>query len=37
MWSTMPSPVRTVVIYNYSERTAHGTANLTDMQALGKH
>lgn len=37
MWSAMPSSVRSVVIYNYSERTAYGTANLTDIQELVKH
>jgi hypothetical protein len=29
MWSALPAPVRSVVIYNYADRTAHGTANLT--------
>lgn len=33
-WSAMPSPVRSVVIYNYADRTAYGTANLTDLQAM---
>lgn len=28
-WSSLPSPVRSVVIYNYADRTAYGTANLT--------
>ena len=37
MWSTMPSSVRSVVVYNYPERTAYGTANLTDIQQLVKH
>lgn len=32
-WSSLPSPVRSVVIYNYADRTAYGTANLTDQQA----
>lgn len=32
MWSSLPSPVRSVVIYNYADRTAHGTANLTQLQ-----
>ena len=32
-WSSLPSPVRSVVIYNYADRTAYGTANLIDQQA----
>ena len=32
MWTAMPEPVRSVVIYNYAEKTAHGTANLTEKQ-----
>lgn len=32
MWSSIPSPVRSVVIYNYADRTAYGTANLSDLQ-----
>lgn len=31
MWSSMPEPVRSVVIYNYADRTAHGTANLSQI------
>lgn len=31
LWSSLPSPVRSVVIYNYAERIAYGTANLTDQ------
>lgn len=33
-WSMMPEPVRSVVIYNYAERTAYGTANLADLQSV---
>jgi hypothetical protein len=33
-WSSLPSPVRSVVIYNYADRTAYGTANLTDQQGI---
>lgn len=29
MWSSLRSPIRSVVIYNYADRTAYGTANLT--------
>ncbi len=30
MWESMPKPVRSVVIYNNAEKTAYGTANLTE-------
>jgi hypothetical protein len=30
MWDAMPEPVRSVVIYNFAEKTAYGTANLTE-------
>ncbi|WP_458111773.1 DM13 domain-containing protein [Arthrobacter sp. R1-13] len=33
-WSSLPSPVRSVVIYNYADRTAYGTANLTGQQVI---
>lgn len=33
-WSMMWEPVRSVVIYNYAERTAYGTANLADLQSV---
>ena len=29
MWEAMPKPVRSVVVYNYTDRTVYGTANLT--------
>lgn len=32
MWATMPEPVRSVVIYNYADKTAYGTANLTETE-----
>jgi hypothetical protein len=31
MWATLPSPVRSVVIYNFPARVAYGTANLTEV------
>ncbi|WP_139023236.1 DM13 domain-containing protein [Arthrobacter globiformis] len=31
MWSSIRSPIRSVVIYNNAERTAYGTANLTQQ------
>lgn len=30
-WNAMPSAVRSVVIYNFPDRVAFGTANLTEM------
>ena len=30
MWEAMPGPVRSVVIYNFAEKTAYGTANLME-------
>jgi hypothetical protein len=30
MWEAMPEPVRSVVIYNFAEKTAYGTANLME-------
>jgi hypothetical protein len=30
MWEAMPEPVLSVVIYNYAEKTAYGTANLIE-------
>jgi hypothetical protein len=32
MWAAMPEPVRSVVIYSYADKTAYGTANLTEAQ-----
>lgn len=32
MWTAMPAPVRSVVIYNYADKTAYGTANLTETE-----
>lgn len=29
-WESMPEPVRSVVIYNYADRVAYGTANLVE-------
>ncbi len=29
MWSAMPSPVRSVVVYNYADKTTYATANLS--------
>ena len=29
-WEAMPEPVRSVVIYNYADRAAYGTANLVE-------
>lgn len=31
MWDTLPSAVRSVVIYNFPDRVAYGTANLTQI------
>ncbi|WP_461190273.1 DM13 domain-containing protein [Arthrobacter sp. Z4-13] len=31
MWSSIRAPIRSVVIHNYAERTAYGTANLTQQ------
>lgn len=31
MWSTLPEPVRSVVIYDIADRTAFGTANLVAL------
>lgn len=31
MWKSMPGPVRSVVIYNFAEKTAYGAANLIEM------
>ncbi|WP_426762782.1 DM13 domain-containing protein [Pseudarthrobacter sp. 1G09] len=30
MWESMPEPARSVVIYNYADRAAYGTANLVE-------
>lgn len=30
VWEAMPEPVRSVVIYNFAEKTAYGTANLVE-------
>ena len=30
MWDAMRDPVRSVVIYNYGDKTTYGTANLTE-------
>ncbi|MEV8130463.1 DM13 domain-containing protein [Pseudarthrobacter oxydans] len=30
-WAAMPSAVKSVVIYNFPDRVAYGTANLTEM------
>ncbi|MFF2318653.1 DM13 domain-containing protein [Arthrobacter sp. NPDC058097] len=31
MWTTLPSPARSVVIYNFPDRVAYGAANLTEV------
>jgi hypothetical protein len=31
MWDALPSKIRSVVIYNFPDRVAYGTANLTEM------
>jgi hypothetical protein len=34
-WLAMsPEPVRSVVIYNYADKIAYGTANLTETQGF---
>jgi hypothetical protein len=32
MWAAMPETVRSVVIHNYADKTAYGTANLTETE-----
>lgn len=32
MWSAIQTPVRSVVVFNYADKVAYGTANLTELQ-----